>query len=370
MNLHLRTIPAISGCENSRGLNHLCAVGNSNTLSPSISVNDLQCGLSDQILDGLPNKAESIQIGNRNYPSSILELHRPTGKYISRILIRIFNLFSRKGIIRTVGNARAPGLVFPELEPNKGIEQFANLQKSCPIISVNTLGFETYPDSVTVNAEPFMVIDLPSHWRTFSDYLSAFSSKYRVRAKKVFEETKTITKSYLHKESPNVWATKCGALLAESLQDKTIAIGRNLPELLICYHQSLKDNYRIIGFYENDKIIGFISYIVDGPRMFAMHLGVDRIADISGKLYQRMLYTLVEESFELGISKINLGRTGAEIKSTLGAVPIQNSFVVFTRSKVLLGLFRLYAKYIQKKYQYTHRSPFKTSDLKAPASLV
>lgn len=370
MNLTRRTIHTRGVDGKSKVLNHLCSVGNSNTSGPSFLASDLQCGLSDQILDGLPNKAESIQIGDRIYPSSILELHRPTGKYISRILIRIFNLFSRKGIIRTVGNACAPGLVFPVLEPNKGMEQFANLQKSCPIISVNTLGFNTYPDSVTVSAEPFMVIDLPPHWRTFNDYLGAFSSKYRVRTKKVYEETDSITKTYLHTESPNFWAAQCGALLAESLQDKTIAIGRNLPELLICYHQSLKEKYRIIGFYENNQIVGFISYIVDGPRMFAMQLGLDRKSDITGKLYQRMLYSLVEEAFELGITKINLGRTGAEIKSTLGAVPVENSFVVFTRSKILLGLFRLYAKYIQKKYHYTYRNPFKTSALKAPGELV
>ena len=31
--------------------------------------------------------------------------------------------------------------------------------------------------------------------------------------------------------------------------------------------------------------------------MFAMHLGLNKDADTTGKLYQRMLYTLVEEAF-------------------------------------------------------------------------
>ena len=97
-----------------------------------------------------------------------------------------------------------------------------------------------------------------------------------------------------------------------------------------------------------------------------MHLGLNKHADTTRKLYQRMLYTLVEEAFELGITKINLGRTGAEIKSTLGAVPIENSFVVFTRSKVLLFVSKAYVKYIHKQSLYTYRSQFNADALKAP----
>lgn len=322
---------------------------------------NLTCGLSDILFDGLPNKTNAIQIGDRFYPSSVLELHRPTGKYISRLLVKLFNAFSRKGIIRYVGNACAPGLIFPELAPHQGIEQFQNLQKSCPIISVNTLGYQTYADSVTVKAEPFMVIDLPKHWEKFEDYLNAFSSKYRVRTKKVYDETKHLEVQYLNQQPPNTWAAQCGSLLAESLQDKTIAIGKDLPALLRCYQQALGPHFHILGFINKGEIIGFVSYIMDENRMFAMHLGINRRADIQGKLYQRMLYTLVEEAFKNGAHHINLGRTGAEIKSTLGATPVENSFVVFTKSKLLLTLFRIYVKFVQKKFIYTYRSPFKTS---------
>ena len=365
MNSNCRTNPQDARNKNPIRLFNLCTVGVKYPEKP-IFEDSLECGLSSQLLAGLPNKAEEITIGTHNYPTSILELHRPTGKYISRALIKLFNAFSRKGIIRTVGNACAPGLTFPKLQSGEGINQFSNLQNSCPIISVNTLGYEEFPDSVTVKAEPFMVIQLPEHWNTFEDYLAAFSSKYRVRAKKVLEETRDIQTKYLHQLPPNTWAAHCGALLADTLQDKTIAIGKNLPELLICYSKSLRENYRVIGFTENDEIIGFISYILDGPRMFAMQLGLNKLADHSGKLYQKMLYTLVEEAFELGVHQINLGRTGAEIKSTLGAVPVENSFVVFTRSKILLSLFRLYVKYLQKKFHYTYRSPFKSGVLKTP----
>ena len=347
---------------------HLCPVELSQETNTLLRQN-LTCGLSEILLDGLPNKSNAIQIGDRFYPSSVLELHRPTGKYISRLLVKLFNAFSRKGIIRYVGNACAPGLFFPELETNQGIEQFRNLQKSCPIITVNTLGHQTFPDSVTVKAEPYMVIDLPKHWEKFEDYLNAFSSKYRVRTKKVYEETKHLQIQYLNREPPNTWAAQCGSLLAESLQDKTIAIGKNLPALLRCYQQALGANFHIVGFIDQGEIIGFVSYIIDQNRMFAMHLGINRRADVQGKLYQRMLYTLVEEAFKNGANHLNLGRTGAEIKSTLGATPVENSFVVFTKSKALLVLFRLYVKFVQKKFIYTYRSPFKTSALQ-PADAI
>lgn len=329
---------------------------------------DLQlnsCGLSPQLLQGLPNNTQPIKIASTRYPSSVLELHRPTGKYVSRLLIKLFNAFSQKGVIRTIGNACAPGLMFPQLIENKGIDQFENLDASCPIVSANILGYKEFPQSVSVKAEPFMVLKINETWKSFNDYLGAFSSKYRVRTKKVLSETSHFEKRYLHELPTNEWIALCGSLLSETLQDKTIAIGRNLPQLLACYHKSLGDNYKVLGFYEGDTLVGFISYIRDNSKLFAMHLGINRNSDASGKLYQRMLYSVVEEAIISGLTYVNLGRTGAEIKSTLGAVPIQNSFVVFTKSKIMLTLFRIYVKYFQKTYNYTYRSPFKEAQIPA-----
>ena len=321
-----------------------------NTLSPI---------LTRKIFESFPNNSEAVKIGTQSYPSSIVELNRPTGKYIHRLLIRLFNLFSNKGMIRSLGNTCAPGLIFPKLENGKGINQFNISNNVCGVVSANILGNNEYPDSVTVEAKPFMVLNLHSKWHSFEDYLSAFTSKYRVRAKKVLKESGHLSKQRIDQLPSNEWIAACGKLLAESLQDKTIALGKNLPQLLHCYHNSLNENFHVYGYYQESKLVGFISCIIDGSNLFAMHLGMDAKVGSHTKLYQRMLMDLVEVSFENSISNINFGRTGTEIKSTLGALPVTNSFVVFTKSKFLLFFFYLYAKFFHKQERYKLRKPFK-----------
>ena len=318
-----------------------------------------ECGLSDKLLSDLPNSADTITVDGRQYPSSIVELHRPTGKYISRALIRLFNLFSQKGVIRIIGNTCAPGLKFPVLTSGKGMDQFEKLPNKCPIIAANILGYEEFPNAVTVKGEPFMVLNIRENWKSFEDYISDFTSKYRVRAKKILKETKEVEVKKLSNLPPNQWIASCGNLLHQSLSTKTIAIGRNLPKLLSCYHQSLGDNFEVWGYYHAGDLIGFISCIRDDKKLFAMHLGMNKQENSFPKLYSRMLLDMVKWAIDNDLERVNFGRTGAEIKSTLGAIPVENSFVVFTRSRFLLQLFKVYAKYFQKKFIYTLRQPFK-----------
>jgi hypothetical protein len=291
---------------------------------------------------------------------SIMELNQPTGKYVNKVLISVFNVFSRKGVIQTVGNACAPGLIFPELVPNVGINQFNSAQNKCPIISVNILGTEQFPDSVTVQAEPFMVLNLNPLWTNTKEYLAEMSSKYRVRAQKVLSVSGELTKTKLSDLPSNEWIAPCSALLYQSLQDKTIAIGKNLADLLHCYTKSLGTKFHVFGYHLNGELVGFISCITDENNLFAMHLGMKKGLNEDLKLYQRMLFDLVEFGIENQAKSINFGRTGTEIKSCLGAQPVENSFVVFTRSKFLLSLFRVYLKYFRSSKSYIIREPFKS----------
>jgi hypothetical protein len=328
--------------------------------APLKNAAQLSENLQNKLFPGLSNQAGKVQVGEHQYPMSVMELNHPTGKYVNKILIAIFNAFSRKGVIQTVGNASAPGLIFPELVSNIGINQFDSAQNKCPIISVNILGSEQFPDSVTVQAEPFMVLQLNPLWSNTKEYLSEMSSKYRVRAQKVLTVSSELTKTKLSDLPSNEWIAPCSALLYQSLQDKTIAIGKNLADLLHCYSKSLGPDFHVFGYYHEGSLVGFISCITDENNLFAMHLGMKKGVNEDLKLYQRMLFDLVEFGIDNQANSINFGRTGTEIKSCLGAKPVENSFVVFTRSRFLLSLFRIYLKYFRNSKSYTVREPFKS----------
>ena len=52
--------------------------------------------------------------------------------------------------------------------------------------------------------------------------------------------------------------------LQQTLAEKTVALTGNLNELLWQYHRILKKNFKVRGYYLNNDLIGFVSYIEDG----------------------------------------------------------------------------------------------------------
>ena len=315
--------------------------------------------LTEKLLLSMPNHYGTIAVNGSSFPISYMELSKPTGKYVYRVFIKLFNLFGRKGYIRIIGNACAPGIFFPNLSNIKSQDLLNQTENNCGVLIANILDKDNLNLGSTIPAEPFMVIRIQKEINTFQDYLQSFSSKYRVRAQKVLKNSQEITSKTLHELPPNEWISQCGTLLYHSLQDKTIAIGQNLSQLIHCYQKSLGSNFKVLGYYLNGKIVGFISFIDDGKILHATHLGIDMQLPLTYSLYQRMMYDLVGYSIDNKITFINLGRTATEIKSTIGAIPVENSFVIFTKSPILQFIIKFYTKYIHKKPEYVLRNPFK-----------
>ncbi len=311
----------------------------------------------------MPNHQGTIHLNGQNLPLSFMELSKPTGKYVYRIFMKLFNLFSRKGYIRVVGNTCAPGLIFPNIPRNSNSSQFIQSENSCGVLVANVLGTEKFTNATTILAEPFMLVKIDPNLQTLKDYLNQFSSKYRVRAQKVLKNSHEIEFKTLNNYPSNDWISQCGKLLYHSLQNKTIAIGQNLSELIHCYQKTLGDQFKVHGYFLEGHLVGFISYIEEDNHIHATHLGIDENLPLTYSLYQRMMYDLIEYGILNQKHTINIGRTATEIKSTLGAVPIENSFVLFTKSKSLRFLMNLYANHIHKAPHYTLRNPFKTSEI-------
>ena len=78
--------------------------------------------LTDKLLLSMPNHYATIAVNGTTFPVSFMELSKPTGKYVYRVFIKLFNLFGRKGYIRIIGNACAPGIAFPNLSNIKAKE--------------------------------------------------------------------------------------------------------------------------------------------------------------------------------------------------------------------------------------------------------
>lgn len=311
------------------------------------------------LFESMPNYAGTLTQQNGKLPLSFLELSRPTGKYIARIWLAAVNFFFKKGFIRVVGNTCAPGVYWADIEPDLGFGQFGNSEQSCGALVVNVMNHDTYADAVGFQAEPYMVFESKSEWNDLTDALAAMSSKYRVRNQKVLKSTADFTWRELQDLPASEWLATCSLFLQQTLAEKTVALTGNLNELLWQYHRILKKNFKVRGYYLNDELIGFVSYIEDGPEWHAMHMGMDRSTGDQYPLYQRMFLDLIDSSIAAKTQRLYMGRTATEIKSTLGAIPLDNQFLVFVKFGWLRYLTHLYKRFIYRAPAYTLRRPFK-----------
>lgn len=308
-----------------------------------------------------PNYAGTIRNAYGEYPVSYLELSRPTGRYVSGLLLRELNLLIRKHSIVMIGNSCAPGYFFPEPE-NGGPEQFLGQRpRDCGVFIANFKG--TPPENhgmVCFEAEPFMVLNLRSHWNSFDDYLADMSSKYRVRAKKVFEVSRELeVQEFTGDNIPEKLLQTCALLLGHTLREKTLVLNKNLGGILHRFGEHFGKSFSFRVYYHEGKPVGFITCSVRNGTLYAWHVGYRD--DIAGKtqMYQRMLYDLVKHGIASGCSVVNFGRTATEIKSTLGAEPQGNYFMVYAKSKILASLLRFYKKHHYRLKTYVIRKPFR-----------
>jgi hypothetical protein len=309
-----------------------------------------------------PNYAGKVQNKFGSFPLSFMELSKPTGKYVSRLLMREVNILTRRHSVVLIGNSCAPGYFFPQLEPDKGIAQFKReSHDTCGVFVANVPSEAVVSeDAVCFEAEPFMILRLREQWKNFEDYLSAMQSKYRVRAKKVLELSEPLQLEIYDAENlPEAILDSCAVLLHETLKEKTLAMNKNLRGMLQCFAGHFGGRIQFRVYRKNGIVVGFITCTQLGDRMLAWHLGYDASQAKELHIYQRMLYDLVRDAISQGCCSVNFGRTATEIKSTIGAEPMENKFVVYARNPFMRKLLHFYKRRYFKPASYTLRRPFK-----------
>jgi len=176
-------------------------------------------------------------------------------------------------------------------------------------------------DYAIMQVEPNMIISLKPEWQSFEDYKGALRSKYRVKANKADSSSKGL----VAKQFTDNDVTKYKNEL-QLLYENTIANANfNAQVLNLNTYTNLKaiyhDNFIVKGYFLEDKLVGFLSAMVNQENLDAHFIGLDYSLNKEHAIYPRILNDYVRLGLEHGSKRINLGRTASEIKSTLGAKP-------------------------------------------------
>lgn len=170
--------------------------------------------------------------------------------------------------------------------------------------------------------EPNLVVNIPEGIESIQQYTELFSKKYRNRAKSVIKacsllEQRNLSLPEIIEQEKEIYA------LYDQIFEKAKF---KLIKLPVDYFSAVKkifpQSFSVKGFYKEGKLIAFASsFVLPDGNLEAHYIGLDYTLNNEHSLYQNVLYCMINEGITKKCHTVNLGRTAAEIKTTVGAVP-------------------------------------------------
>ncbi len=285
----------------------------------------------------------------------------------------LFKHFSSKLLI--IGNNMLSGQNAYAISANADEKQVLNLLKS---ISTNwpkkahiKLIKDFYPNDFAIHqqtafqkdywfsAQPSMIFELPSHWKSEQDYVNDLEKKYRDQFKRGRKKGAELVSKELSLEEIHENLELIHKLYLQVVQNAPVNTFFLPKNHFYVFKKQLREQFIVRGYYLKNHLVGFTSVIRHGNELETYFLGYDECVQRENMLYLNMLYDILACGIQQSFKRIIFGRTALEIKSSIGAEPIE--LVGFMRHsnpiihQNLSWIFPL----LEPKVQWNPRSPFK-----------
>lgn len=211
--------------------------------------------------------------------------------------------------------------------------------------------------------EPNLIVSLPPGITSVEEYTGLFSKKYRNRARSIFRNAAGIQVKELSREEIRQFEPQLYSLYEEIFERakfKLIKLPRD-------YFSSVKNIYPgqfiVKGFFYEEKLVAFGScfVMIDGS-LEAHYIGFDYSLNTQFDLYQNILYMMIGEGIRHQCKKVNLGRTAAEIKTTVGAKAENLICYIKPQNTISRIIQKPFISFLQPA-EWTPRNPFKEEAL-------
>jgi predicted N-acyltransferase len=207
--------------------------------------------------------------------------------------------------------------------------------------------------------QPNMTFSILDHWKTEQDYIDSLSKKYRDQYKRARKKAFGIEKRKMHLEEIIAYE--------ETIYDLYAHVAKNAPfntffltknHFRVC-KETLKDDFLFYGYFLDEKLIGFSTLIKNGKSMDTYFLGYDDSLQREKMLYLNMLYDMIAYSIKKGFEEIIFSRTALEIKSSVGAKPVEMfGFMEHSNPQINKHVSRIFP-YLEPTVVWQERNPFK-----------
>lgn len=213
------------------------------------------------------------------------------------------------------------------------------------------------PELIKIEVEEDMHLPLKNEWKSYSDYHLSLKKKYKKRQNLVWKKSHLID---VRKLSPSDLEYNQNRIqeLFDNIKNKSsfnpvIFNIKTFEDLIF-----LKDKFNIYGYFIEKKLIAFSSEFYDNELLYSYFVGLDYNYNKSYNLYERILLETIKHAIEKSVKKIVFGRTAAEFKSNVGAIPIRSYIYLYIRNSLIRAIISPFLKKIKPK-KWTQRKPFK-----------
>ena len=207
--------------------------------------------------------------------------------------------------------------------------------------------------------DPNMILPLKPTWSSFDEYLGDMKSKYRVRLKNAQKKFKGVIRRELTDDEVIHYNDEMYGLYEKILSGSGFVLAKGDITYFKTLKEHLGNRYHIIGYFLDDKLVGFYTWILEDDKLDSHFIGLDPTLNNRYQLYLNILLDLVRDGIEQKAQSIYYFRTALEIKSSVGAIPYDMLCYFRHTSSIINSVVPLVFKYFIPQQEWDQRHPFK-----------
>ncbi|MFT5779624.1 MAG: hypothetical protein ACI837_002583 [Crocinitomicaceae bacterium] len=204
-----------------------------------------------------------------------------------------------------------------------------------------------------------MVLKIHAGWKTFEDYLFSMKTKFRTRAKSVYKNSSNLIIKDFSTEDIRTNSERIDTLFGNVVEKSDFSYGRLSANAFANFKEKLNNRFSFKAFMFDNDIVGFSTSFMNGNKLEANFVGLDYEYNTKLSVYQRILYDYVEQALNVNSKELHLGRTAEQIKSSIGALPMNMKLYARHRKGVTNLLLKPIIQSISPS-EFELRPPFKS----------
>jgi len=239
--------------------------------------------------------------------------------------------------------------------PNQHLEIF----KDFPAEELNFFSGSSFDKSLRFTSQPSMFLSLAESWEKEKDYVEALTKKYRDQYKRARKKADGIEKRQLNLTEIIELESRIYELyfhVAKNAPFNTFFLVKNH---FSCLKENMGESFRFFAYFDEGKLIGFNTLFQHDELLETYFLGYDPSIQKDKMLYLNMLYDMVGCAIVNGFKHIQFGRTAMEIKSSIGAIPVNMYGLMEHNTPLINSYLDKIFRFLEPEVTWTQRHPFK-----------